>query len=108
MARFPVVGGDEGNWGQILNDFLKETHNDDGSLKPISQSKIQSLTADLAAKANIADLGTAANTNTTDFAMRSQVLSFQASLTVAARVKIKSAVCIADFFIAALRRATTG
>jgi hypothetical protein len=22
MARLPILGGDEGNWGQILNDFL--------------------------------------------------------------------------------------
>lgn len=33
MARLPEVGGDSGNWGEILNSFLLESHNDDGSLK---------------------------------------------------------------------------
>lgn len=33
MARLPVVGGDNGAWGQILNEFLLREHNDDGTLK---------------------------------------------------------------------------
>lgn len=33
MPRLPQPGGDEGNWGQILNDFLNQTHKTDGSLK---------------------------------------------------------------------------
>jgi hypothetical protein len=32
-ARLPAVGGDDGNWGQILNDFLSIEHNADGTLK---------------------------------------------------------------------------
>jgi hypothetical protein len=32
-ARLPTVGGDDGNWGQILNDFLSVEHNADGTLK---------------------------------------------------------------------------
>ena len=34
MARLPQPGGDVGNWGQILNDYLLEAHAADGSLKP--------------------------------------------------------------------------
>lgn len=34
MARLPQLGGDENTWGQVLNDFLLETHNSDGTLKP--------------------------------------------------------------------------
>lgn len=34
MARLPEVGGDKGNWGDILNDFLLQAHNADGSAKP--------------------------------------------------------------------------
>ena len=34
MARLPQLGGDEGTWGEILNEFLLETHNTDGTLKP--------------------------------------------------------------------------
>ena len=57
MARLPVSGSDNGTWGDILNDFLGVAHNADGTLKPIgdsgvsslSQSKITNLVADLAA-----------------------------------------------------------
>jgi hypothetical protein len=33
MTRLPSPGGDEGSWGQILNDFLAVEHNNDGSLR---------------------------------------------------------------------------
>ncbi len=35
MARLPQVGGDDGNWGEILNEFLEVAHNIDGSLKDV-------------------------------------------------------------------------
>ena len=85
MPRLPQPGGDAGQWGEILNDFLKETHNDDGSLKPISQSKIQNLTADLAAKANSADLGTAATSDVTHFATAAQGAKADAAIPMTSR-----------------------
>jgi len=33
MARLPQPGGDSGTWGTILNEFLAESHNTDGTLK---------------------------------------------------------------------------
>ena len=33
MARLPNPGADSGTWGTILNDFLAQAHNSDGSLK---------------------------------------------------------------------------
>lgn len=33
MARLPHVGGDNSNWGSILNEYLSVEHNQDGSLK---------------------------------------------------------------------------
>jgi microcystin-dependent protein len=33
MARLPTVGGDNGNWGTILNEFLEVEHNTDGTHK---------------------------------------------------------------------------
>ncbi len=33
MARLPQPGGDNGNWGTILNDYLAQTHKSDGTLK---------------------------------------------------------------------------
>lgn len=37
MARLPKPGGDDGNWGHILNDFLGVEHNADGTLKIASK-----------------------------------------------------------------------
>ena len=33
MARLPTPGGDNGNWGTILNDYLTQAHKSDGTLK---------------------------------------------------------------------------
>lgn len=33
MARLPTPGSDDGQWGNILNDFLSVEHNSDGTLK---------------------------------------------------------------------------
>lgn len=38
MARLPVPGSDDNTWGNILNDFLNQSHNADGSLKAGSVS----------------------------------------------------------------------
>lgn len=34
MSRLPISGGDDGTWGDVLNDYLHQSHNSDGSLKP--------------------------------------------------------------------------
>jgi hypothetical protein len=33
MSRLPTPGGDSGNWGDVLNDFLSQAHDTDGTLK---------------------------------------------------------------------------
>lgn len=33
MSRLPNPGGDAGQWGQILNEYLSQSHNADGTLK---------------------------------------------------------------------------
>lgn len=33
MPRLPIPGGDQGSWGQILNDYLAQAHNGDGTIK---------------------------------------------------------------------------
>lgn len=33
VARLPQTGGDSGNWGTILNDYLLQAHDANGSLK---------------------------------------------------------------------------
>ncbi len=39
MARLPIPGGDDGTWGEILNNFLRIEHNPDGTQKVLSVSK---------------------------------------------------------------------
>ena len=45
MPRLPQPGGDAGSWGQILNDYLSQAHNTDGTLKTASISESQLDTA---------------------------------------------------------------
>jgi hypothetical protein len=49
MARLPQPGGDEGNWGDILNDFLTQELNSDGTLKKASDIAAAKQAADDAA-----------------------------------------------------------
>lgn len=41
MPRLPYPGGDNGQWGQILNDFLSASHAADGTIKSDSVSATQ-------------------------------------------------------------------
>lgn len=51
-ARLPTPGGDSGNWGNVLNNFLAVEHNADGThnIPSIPQSKVTNLVSDLATK----------------------------------------------------------
>jgi len=40
MARLPVPGADDGNWGSLLNEFLEVRHNNDGTLHPTTLEDI--------------------------------------------------------------------
>ena len=55
-ARLPNPGSDSGAWGDILNNFLLQAHNPDGTVRPLSQSQIIDLATDLAARVKTADL----------------------------------------------------
>lgn len=63
MARLPVPGSDEGRWGDILNNFLLQTHNSDGTLKPIDLSVIKGLVDELNKKLSSADISGKADDN---------------------------------------------
>ena len=58
MPRLPQPGSDNGTWGTVLNDFLVQAHNTDGSLKDIPQSKVTDLVTDLTAKADASAIPT--------------------------------------------------
>lgn len=40
MARLPTPGSDAGNWGEILNEYLSQAHQADGSLKAIGKDTL--------------------------------------------------------------------
>lgn len=39
MPRLPIPGSDDGTWGDLLNEFLRVEHNEDGTQKTLSVSK---------------------------------------------------------------------
>ena len=39
MSRLPTPGGDDGKWGDVLNDFLNQEHNPDGTQKTLPLTK---------------------------------------------------------------------
>lgn len=78
MSRLPSPGGDANSWGDILNDYLEQSHDPSGGLKSgiidtrhikdgaitdakisdtadIAQSKIRNLSTDLIGKASTSD-----------------------------------------------------
>lgn len=72
MARLPTPGSDSGTWGNILNDFLSQSHRGDGTLKPDSVGSDQ-LQDDAVTAASIApgsitksDIGLGNVDNTSD------------------------------------------
>ena len=54
MSRLPVPGSDGGEWGAILNDYLSQSHNSDGTLKAGSVGSGQ-LANDAVTSAALAD-----------------------------------------------------
>lgn len=68
MTRLPQPGGDKGDWGVILNDFLSQSHADDGKLKTDSvgapQLRPQSVTNAAIADQTIAEQKLSASVQT--------------------------------------------
>ena len=55
MPRLPQPGNDKGVWGGILNDYLSQAHNVDGSLKAgaVTGSSVQDGSLAIAKTANL-------------------------------------------------------
>ena len=52
MARLPTPGGDDGNWGTILNEFLEAEHKADGTHNMASEGLVTEIVN------TVADAGT--------------------------------------------------
>lgn len=55
-SRLPTPGGDNGNWGSVLNDFLLQSHNPDGTLVGGSVTNAQVSSTAAIAKSKLAAL----------------------------------------------------
>src|SRR5690242_6647096 len=60
MTRLPTPGGDDGTWGNVLNDFLGVEHNNDGTLRNVVRKNTLAI--------NVADYGAVGDDNTDDTA----------------------------------------
>jgi hypothetical protein len=60
MARLPELGGDQGVWGEVLNDFLGQSHTPAGTLKDSVIGTAQ-LQASSVTTAKLSNPGTANN-----------------------------------------------
>lgn len=73
MPRLPIPGGDLNQWGDVLNEYLRVSHAEDGSLKSIDQSVVNGLTTTLTRMlqkdvlaCNVKDYGATGNGSTDD------------------------------------------
>lgn len=69
MSRLPTPGGDNGNWGTILNDFLGVAHNADGTIKNFFY--------------NVKDYGATGNGTTDDYAAIQAAINAMTSQAIA-------------------------
>lgn len=66
MARLPTVGGDSGNWGAVLNEYLSIEHNADGTLKKAADITAAKAAADSAVQSVNGKTGQAISLNASD------------------------------------------
>ncbi len=89
MARLPQVGGDAGNWGQVLNDYLTTTLNGDGTIKDgiVATAKL-----DTATQTNLTKATTAlqAGSNLSDVANKPAAISNLGAATAVATTTVKT------------------
>lgn len=98
MSRLPTPGSDDGTWGNILNDFLAQVHNTDGTLKdgvvstPKLDSTVQSQLSSIATLANVSATTQAGTTYTLALADASTAVEFSSASTVTVTVPPNSSV----------------
>jgi hypothetical protein len=67
MSRLPVVGGDAGNWGTILNDYLSVSHAADGTLNSgvvgATQTNLSSVASGMLLRGTFASRPAASSSN---------------------------------------------
>lgn len=99
MARLPVPGSDENSWGDILNDYLMQSHNGDGTLKSgivgssqladsaVSTAKIQdgAVTANKIADGTITSSKLASGAIAADTGLRSVLIYYAPPNSINAR-----------------------
>lgn len=92
MARLPQPGGDAGNWGSILNDYLAQSHKPDGTIKD------NAVTASALAPNSVTNAALAADSVSAATIADGSIT--EALLTGAVQAKLNASASIADGSIA--------
>lgn len=67
MPRLPQPGPDKGAWGELLNEFLRQSHSEDGSIKPSAVGASQIATGTVAEDKLSSAVQTKLNTTLVNF-----------------------------------------
>jgi len=99
MTRLPQIGSDKGTWGTILNDFLGQAHNPDGTIKNGSISSValdsatQAILGSVSGKVNQSDLAAVATTGSyVDLTNKPTIPTQASDIGAATTAQITSAV----------------
>jgi len=89
MARLPVPGSDQGSWGDILNDYLSQSLNTDGTLKSgvvgATQIASNAITGSKIADGSITNAKLAASTTSSNSGIRSFQIFYAQPNTMSGR-----------------------
>lgn len=81
MSRLPTVGGDDGSWGEVLNEYLSVAHNLDGTLKlaPDIASALERSSSALDASQQASQTATEAKASASQAAMTAEAAQASAA-----------------------------
>lgn len=99
MTRLPQIGSDKGTWGTILNDFLGQAHNPDGTIKngsvsnEVLDSATQAILGSVSGKVNQSDLAAVATSGSyVDLTNKPTIPTQASDIGAATTAQITSAV----------------
>lgn len=103
MSRLPIVADDLDNWGTILNDFLLQLHNADGTLRDETITALKINAADVAAirtKLDIQDTA-AVEALVDDLSGVTDAVTARSNLSVPSQAEVASAIAaaVADYLL---------
>lgn len=103
MSRLPIVADDLDNWGTILNDFLLQLHNADGTLRDETITALKINTADIAAIRTKLDIQDTSEVIALidDLSGVTDIVTARANLSIYSQAEVASviATAVADYLL---------